>query len=198
MLPTVPQPELVIAVRSPIGTDNTRTLNLAAKAVSSFGYSTHHIKVTELMKKIKVEGQSIDTTDVGTRYDTRIRYANQLRELFEMQYVLAVVCIAAIRAYRRLDKSSDLIGAKQRSSLINLKGQKSLKLYDRFMGAASLQYQFSHVAINASKDWFIDFLKTDRIPGRKTRISDRRRLSSSGTRRKKMFHQGSVCVMPLR
>lgn len=148
MLPTIPYPELVIAICSPIGTNNERIMELVTEALSGFGYQTHKIKATGLMRRIKLKGLEIDEHDVGTRYDTSIKYANKLRDLFGMQYLLAILCVAAIRAYRRNENGKSDATLNKTAFLIDqLKRPEEIEAFRQIYGPS-----FIPISIFSRKD----------------------------------------------
>ncbi len=101
MLPSLPGPELFFGLCSPIGTDNKKVTKIIANCLKRYSYDIEYFKVTDLMKSIDVSGMSLNDTNLEDRYDTYIKYANKIRELFRQPYVLATLCSAAVRNFRR-------------------------------------------------------------------------------------------------
>lgn len=104
MLPTLDAPELIFGLCSPIGTQNALVADLIESALLKYHYRSEKYKVTSLMKEIGIKGYKLKTHPIDERYDTHIKYANKLRELTNND-VLAAVCCAKIRSFRRGSKS---------------------------------------------------------------------------------------------
>ncbi len=101
MLPTLPTPELFFGLCSPVGTDNKKVAEMIADRLRRYSYSTKSFKVTDLMKSILIDGFTLSNRDIEARYDTHIKYANKIRELFGLPYVLSLLCCAGVRSFRR-------------------------------------------------------------------------------------------------
>ena len=56
------------------------------------------------MRALIVPGAEIKSTPTLDRYESRINYANKIRELYADPSILAVLCCAAIRAHRRKER----------------------------------------------------------------------------------------------
>jgi cytidine deaminase len=106
MLPTLEAPELVFGICSPIGTNNAVFINVLANSLKKYNYHAEKFKVTSLMQSVILPDIPLATTPVEAKYDSRIKYANKLRELFKSTSVLSMMCCAAVRAYRRSKSSS--------------------------------------------------------------------------------------------
>lgn len=110
MLQALDAPELVFGICSPVGTDNNLVFRLVSETLSVFDYKSHHVKVTSLMKelilppaKLKEIGLpegGISEKPFHTRYDHYIKYANEVRRIFEDNSILAKLCCAATRNIR--------------------------------------------------------------------------------------------------
>lgn len=101
MLPTLEAPELVFGLCSPIGTGNQKIIDLIKVGLLKYKYGCVQFKVTSLMKAVKLKDYELKDSPVEERYDTHIKYANKLREIFEYPSVLSMLCCGALRAYRR-------------------------------------------------------------------------------------------------
>lgn len=101
MLPALESPELVLGICSPIGTDNVKVTDRLARILASYGYTPVTFKVTNLMKSVNLKGSDLVEAPIEKRYDSYIRYANDIRRLYDDPSALAVLCCAAIRNYRR-------------------------------------------------------------------------------------------------
>lgn len=101
MLPTLEAPELIFGICSPIGTNNRIFVDILSAGLKKYSYHPEYFKVTTLMRAVELDTNTLVETPVESKYDSRIQYANKLRELFESTSVLSMMCCAAVRAYRR-------------------------------------------------------------------------------------------------
>ncbi|MFN3459898.1 MAG: anti-phage dCTP deaminase [Oceanibaculum sp.] len=101
MLAVLNSPELVFGICSPVGTDNTKVTNMIKSRLHAFGYMPHAYKVTDMMKQIKIKGETLVDSPLIKRYDSHINYANKMRELYEDDGVLATLCPLVIRQERK-------------------------------------------------------------------------------------------------
>lgn len=106
MLPTLPDPELLFGLCSPVGIDNNKVFGLLSSCLKKYSYNSQYFKVTTLMKAIKPSGVEIKEQPLEDRYDTYIKYANKLREQIGLPYSLSILCCAAVRNFRR-EKNGD-------------------------------------------------------------------------------------------
>lgn len=101
MLPTLESPELIFGICAPIGIDTAKVRTMVVSALAKYRYQAVEFKVTTLMKSIQVPDFELADKPVEDRYDTHIKYANRLCQLFGNASVLAMICCGAIRAHRR-------------------------------------------------------------------------------------------------
>lgn len=101
MLPALQHPELLFGICSPVGTDNDRVVRMIRDELKRYMYNCEYFKVTTLMKTIKLKDIPLTDHGIIERYDSYIRYANKVREIFELPYVLAMLCCGAISNFRR-------------------------------------------------------------------------------------------------
>ncbi|MGX1308681.1 deoxycytidylate deaminase [Amorphus suaedae] len=106
MLKTLEAPELVFGLCSPIGTDNPIVADLLKNTLMGFGYRTEYFKVTQLMQAVEIPTLKLVEKPLDKRYDSYIKYANELRRLFDEPSVLSMMCCAAVRSFRRSAKQS--------------------------------------------------------------------------------------------
>ena len=106
MLPSTPDPELFFGLVSPIGVDNKKAYTILAESLRKYSYNTEYFKVTTLMKEIKPTGLNLKDSPLEIKYDSRIKYANKIRDVLEFQYALAMMCCMAVRNFRREKKGS--------------------------------------------------------------------------------------------
>lgn len=93
------KPELVIGLVAPIGVDLKKVSDALGKALRQMEYSCHEIKLTALMREIKI-GLPLTDRPLIQSYKDRIAYANELRrELGDN--ALAALSVTAIRQFRR-------------------------------------------------------------------------------------------------
>jgi deoxycytidylate deaminase len=102
MLPALEAPEIVFGLCSPIGTSNAKITDLLKKHLLYYGYQAEGFKVTDLMRSLVISQQPpLKEKPVEDRYDTYIKYANKLREVYRSDDVLAMLCCAAVSAERK-------------------------------------------------------------------------------------------------
>lgn len=101
MLPAIPNPELIFGLCSPIGVDNKKVYSILSESLRRYSYKSEYFKVTDLMKSIILPDVSVTETLLEDRYDSYIKYANRLREIFKLDYALSMLCCLAIRSFRR-------------------------------------------------------------------------------------------------
>lgn len=101
MLPIVESPELVFGLCSPIGTDNAKARRLVENILHKYRYHVEYFKITKLMQRLQPKGISLKHSPFEDRYDTHIKYANELRKIYSDPSLLGRICCGAIRNYRR-------------------------------------------------------------------------------------------------
>ena len=101
MLPALPDPELFFGLCSPIGVDNQRVCTFIHEALKKYSYTSQYFKVTDLMKSIKLANLNLVEAPLEERYNSYIKYANELRKELGFPYTLATLCCAAVRNFRR-------------------------------------------------------------------------------------------------
>ena len=94
-------PEIVFGICSPIGVDNRIITEIISAEMRYYNYSSHKIKITDKMKDIKVVGMELKERPITDKYDTYIKYANKIRELFGIPSALSALSCVAIRNKRR-------------------------------------------------------------------------------------------------
>src|ERR1700704_5208064 len=106
MLPALEAPEIVFGLCSPMGTSNARIIDLVKKHLVYYGYKSTDFKVTTLMKSISIKDHpALLEHPAEDRYDTYIKYANKIRELYDFDDVLAMLsCVAVIGQRRKILK----------------------------------------------------------------------------------------------
>jgi cytidine deaminase len=101
MIDPLEYPEVVFGICSPIGVDNRLITEIISAEMRYYNYEYHKIKITDIMKDIKVKGAELKERPFDERYDTYIKYANKIRELFGLPSSLAVLSCIAIKSKRR-------------------------------------------------------------------------------------------------
>lgn len=109
IIPTIELPEIFLGFVAPIGADIAPTLECFKDYFSGIGYTIEVIHVTELFERFKnsvVPDRRLELKMSYDRYDTHIRYGNQLRKHFNEPAVLAISAAGEI-ARRRKNKGGD-------------------------------------------------------------------------------------------
>lgn len=101
MLDPLKSPEIIFGICSPIGVDNRRIVDAIKSCLKYYNYDTHILKITELMKTIDIDGYDLRDRPIEAKYDSYIKYANKIREIFVFPGVLSALACAAIRDRRR-------------------------------------------------------------------------------------------------
>jgi deoxycytidylate deaminase len=101
LLPSVPYPEIFFGICAPVGVDTKKVHLLLSEALKKYSYEAEYFKVTELMKAAKPKAAVLIDSPLENRYDSYIKYANKLREVFGLNYALAMLCCVAVRNFRR-------------------------------------------------------------------------------------------------
>lgn len=148
MLPVLKAPELVFGLCSPIGTDNARVMDILRSELARFSYEAHELKVTTLMKDVRVRHLELTEAPFEARYDSYIKYANKLRELLGTPSALAMLCCTAVRAFRRRTTGDPAAYLENNSYIIDqLKRKEEVEALRQVYGRA-----FILVSIISDKD----------------------------------------------
>jgi cytidine deaminase len=107
MLPTLEAPELVFGLCAPLGTDIEKVKDILVKYLLSYSYKPISFKVTDLMSQIQMPGMALDLSTTKVKYDSYIKYANKIRELYDDSSVLSALCCTRIRSYRRNERKKN-------------------------------------------------------------------------------------------
>lgn len=113
-------PELVFGLVGPIGVDMDLLSNKLCAALTAVGYTPHTIRATEIMRQVGVDVALQDTSDPQKHYESRIDYANAVREKCKNNAAIAGLAILAIREIR----------ARENSNLVEHAGTDEDKLAD--------------------------------------------------------------------
>jgi deoxycytidylate deaminase len=97
--PVIEFPELVFGLAGPIGVDLEYIEQSLCDALKSFGYDFAEIRITEIMQDLSA-GVSIDVSTLVASYNSKIDYANALRERYRAKDLLAALAIGAISRVR--------------------------------------------------------------------------------------------------
>lgn len=97
--PIIDFPELVFGLVGPIGVDLEYIGQALKDSLKSVGYDLELVRVTELMLEL-TSSKKIDTSTVVETYNTKIDYANDLREQYGAKDLLAALAVGAIRKIR--------------------------------------------------------------------------------------------------
>ncbi|WP_046861602.1 anti-phage dCTP deaminase [Microvirga massiliensis] len=104
--PPIDFPDLVFGLVGPIGVDLDYIQTAIADALRSFNYKEELVRLTGLMLELKSD-VTIDDTDMAKNYDSKIRYANDLRKKYGANDILAALGIVAIKRLRSEKHSSE-------------------------------------------------------------------------------------------
>ncbi|MGE4249905.1 MAG: anti-phage dCTP deaminase [Parvibaculaceae bacterium] len=106
-LKNVMYPEMFFGIVAPIGVDTRSIVRLLGESLKSVGYASTHIKLTELMKEVPSTVTLVETP-IEARYDSYIKYANEVRELYAVadeengqNTALAMLAVSGIRTARK-------------------------------------------------------------------------------------------------
>jgi cytidine deaminase len=99
VLEKISKPELVFGLVAPIGTNLTSVTKALRNSLQMVGYQSSHIKLTDEMTQFKI-GIDLDDNEPYKYYDSRIRFANAVRERTRRNDALALLAIAAVRKSR--------------------------------------------------------------------------------------------------
>lgn len=95
-------PELVFAVVSPVGSDLDHFDDLFVDQLKLYGYTTNHIRVSQLVERVHTEhvGAIVNKTGEFNRINSFMTAGNTLRQLTGRGDIMALYAIAAIRGMR--------------------------------------------------------------------------------------------------
>ena len=99
----IQSPELFIGIVAPIGTDMNATIDALVKSLNAFGYAVKIIKVTDSFDAIKLAIPSLPELkkdDAYDRYDTYIRFGDEVRSYFNDDAILASIAMTEIAKER--------------------------------------------------------------------------------------------------
>lgn len=106
---THPQPELVFAVASPVGSYLDEFSGLFRDLVSRYGYATNEVRLSKLVERIHTEkvGVIVAPKNEYERIDAFMSAGNKLRQLAAVGEVMALYAIAEIRKKRKIDEKGE-------------------------------------------------------------------------------------------
>jgi hypothetical protein len=85
-----------------MGTSNAKIIELVRKHLVYYGYKATALKVTDLMKSISIKDHpGLEEHPTDKRYDSYIKYANKIRELYQADDILAILSCAAVSSHRK-------------------------------------------------------------------------------------------------
>jgi deoxycytidylate deaminase len=141
-LPFVTDPELIFGLVGPIGVDLDLITNALSKALEGVEYAATTLKITQLMREIKVSQRLDRAEDIGhiASIRQRINYANEVRESLKRNDVLAILAISAIRAFRIERGSSEEKPLKKQAYILSqFKRPEEVKLLRSVYGRQFIQ-----------------------------------------------------------
>ena len=142
VLKNIQHPELFCGLVAPIGVDTQKIVHFITNSLDSVGYKATPVKLTQLMKEVATTVQLADSPP-EIRYDTHIKYANEVRELFESDdpsdvdgdAALAMLAVSKIRSLRKVETEDEMRPDEKRAYIIDqFKRPEEIKLFRRIYG----------------------------------------------------------------
>lgn len=93
-------PELFIGLVSPIGAGLSLVCEIMTEKLSSFGYQTHVIQLSNLIREID-QFKNLETHPEDERIEAHMNAGTQLREEMERGDILALMSLLEIRCFRQ-------------------------------------------------------------------------------------------------
>lgn len=209
------QPELVFGLVGPIGVNMSMIETRLNEALMGVGYTPIPIRVTELMHQIEVDVQLDDSLDPKRHYESRIDYANGVREKCGDDRALAALAILEIRE-RRLAINLGLAGDDESDSPLDeiplrahayvvrqLKRKEEVDLLRKVYGRKFVQISVSVGAEDrikilsrqlAAKNANLDKSACDEAAAHLVKRDQNESESPHGQRIGEIFHLGDVFV----
>ena len=103
LIERISEPEIFIGLVAPIGADNEDVINSISKYFQNENYDVVKIKVTEtfdIMAQMFPPTKALDSKFPFDRYNAKIEYGNQLREITQDNSILAALAIQQITGAR--------------------------------------------------------------------------------------------------
>lgn len=210
-------PELIFGLVGPIGVDMERVQNKLEIALRTVGYTPISIRITELMKQIPTSIDIKDDTGPLDYYESRIDYANKVREKCKNDAALAALSIAAIKNYRSEQHPSNHSAQELDNSLpsIDLPLKSTAYIIRQFkrkeeiaLMRAVYDKKFVQISVHCDKEKRHEFIcneisrknseiSSDEIQEIANKLIKRdlgENLVKHGQRLEKIFHLGDVFV----
>jgi cytidine deaminase len=129
--PIVDTPELVFGLVGPIGVDLDYIGKTLEDSLKSFEYEVVPVRVSQIMTELK-STETIDSSSVADEYNSKINYANSLREQYGAKDLLAALAIGAIR---KLRSSAGAQTGKPKAWIVRqIKTPEEVRLFRRVYG----------------------------------------------------------------
>lgn len=160
LIPGIKHPELFFGVVAPIGVDYRGAINNLEQFLTSRGYLCVNIKVTDIFSKLSkyvIPGDTLTTTPEAKRYESYIKYGNQLRAVFNDDAALAVLTVARLTKWRTVNSpsSADSVPKFERIAFIlhQFKRKEEIDLLRSLYGS-----QFFQISVYSRRGARVDFL----------------------------------------
>lgn len=134
-------PELLFAFVAPIGANLESSIEALTKRLKVHDYQVEPIKISDFFDKLKnnIKPQvPLEKSPEHRRYETYIKYGNQLRSDFDRDSILAELAVAEI-CVRRLKKFRKSVPQKQAYILFQFKRSEEIELLRNIYGKLFFQ-----------------------------------------------------------
>jgi cytidine deaminase len=158
-LKRIQHPEIFIGIVAPIGVDTKFIVGEISRSLKAVGYNAMHIKLTELMLSVPTT-VNLDQSPPEARYNTHIKYANEVRELFsntgedqkDGNAALAMLTVAGIREARKQITGSELDPAEKQAYILDqFKRPEEVKLIRKVYGRLFMLFSIHSSTANRRK-----------------------------------------------
>lgn len=136
-------PLLVFGLVGPIGVDLEYTQTAISDALKGYNYTTELVHITKLMEEMP-STKVIDRSDFFKTYNTKMDYANDLREIYDANDILAAIAISFMRDFQQgVEKENIQSGGQSKHGLAfivrQLKTPDEIKLLRSVYGRQFIQ-----------------------------------------------------------
>jgi hypothetical protein len=101
MFSSIRFPELFFGLVAPIGVNLTTTATELSKSLRRHGYEVRILKVTDVFSTIKNIKVKLYDTPLKRRYDSYIKFGNEVRRKYDNDAILAALAASWISARRK-------------------------------------------------------------------------------------------------
>jgi hypothetical protein len=128
-------PELFIGLVAAVGTDHDQLSTLLEEGLRSFGYRTHTVRLTKLLRAIP-RFKNLKTSPVDEYISSHQRAGDEFRELIRNRNALAALGISGIRGFRGERGDKDRIVGRTAYIIRSLKTPEEVQLLRDIYGDA--------------------------------------------------------------